>query len=219
MTQTRHDTDRPSRARRGADLAARAIRMELRVYESLARLIARRPKIAAGGRGFGYHRPVLTILIVFIVLSALEIPIVDLIVHRWPPVRIAFLILGIWGVTWMLGLLCAYFTRPHTVGPDGIHVREGLELDIPVPWRDFASIELRRTTVEGPRVFDEDGERVCAVKVGSETNLEIRFERPTAVRLPGRHPKGGLHTVQVLRFWADDPKALLAEVRRQLPDE
>jgi hypothetical protein len=119
----------------------------------------------------------------------------------------------------MAGLLCAYFTRPHTVGPDGIQVREGLELDIPVAWHDFASIEIRRLATEGPRVFDEDGERVCAIKVGNETNLEIRFERPVVVQLPGRRPKGGAHTVDVLRFWADDPKALMAQVGAHLPDE
>lgn len=216
MTQTRQ---RPSRVRRGLDLAVRAVRMELRVYESLWRVVAQRPKIVAAGHGFGYHRPVLTILLVFLALSALEIPIVDLIVRRWPPVRIGFLILGIWGVTWMVGLLCAYFTRPHTVGPDGIRVREGLELDIPVTWDDFASIEVRRTTIDGKlgRVFDDDGERVCAIKVGSETNLEIRFEQPVVVRLPGLGPKGGEHTVDALRFWVDDPKALMAEVRAQLP--
>ena len=57
-----------------------------------------------GASGFAYHSPVLTILMIFIVLSAIEIPIIDLIVHPWPWVRIPLLILGIWGVTWMIGL-------------------------------------------------------------------------------------------------------------------
>jgi hypothetical protein len=220
MTDTRHPVPQATRRQRISSLAVRAVRIELRVYESLWRAAVRRPSIAAGARGFGYHRPVLTILLVFIGLSALEIPIVDLIVHRWTPVRIGFLALGIWGVTWMLGLLCAYFTRPHTVGPDGIRVREGLELELPVTWDDFASLELRPTTIEGKpgRVFDDGDDRVCAVKVGSQTNLEIRFERPTKLRLPGLAPKGGAHTVTVLRFWADDPRALLDAVRAQLPD-
>lgn len=214
----------PSRTRRSAAFAKRALLMELRVYESVWRMIARRPKIAPGAVGFRYHGQVQTILIVFIALSALEIPIVDLIVKRWPPVRIGFLILGIWGVTWMLGLLFAYFTRPHTVGPDGIRVREGMEIDLHVPWEDFASIELKSTRVENEpgkpkigRVVDEDGDRVCAIRIGSQTNIEVRFEHPLTVRLPGLAPKGGEHRVDAMRFWADEPKELLAAVREHLP--
>lgn len=208
---------------RARDTMRRVTAMEKRVYESLWRFVARRPKIAPGARGFRYHRPVLTVLIVFIVLSAVEIPIIDFLVHQWPPVRIGFLVLGIWGLTWMFGLLCAYLTRPHTVGPDGIRVREGLELEIHVPWEDFASIRVHPTSVDPndpknkpKRVFEEDGERICAVRIGHETNLEIAFERPTRIVLPGLPPKGGEHEVTRLRFWADDPKGVLGAVREQL---
>lgn len=93
----------PSRGARVRSILYRALIAELRVYSSIGRAIARRPAIPAGGVGIGYHRPVLTILIVFIVLSAVEIPILDLIVHPWPAVRIPILILGIWGLTWMIG--------------------------------------------------------------------------------------------------------------------
>lgn len=208
-----------------ADLAVRAVRMELRIYESLWRAVARRPKIDAGAAGFAYHRPVLTILIIFMALSAVEIPIIDAVVHRWTPVRIAFLVLGIWGLTWMIGLLCAYFTRPHTVGDDGILLREGLEIEIPVGWEEFGAIRYAPLTQESidptstdkpGRVFEYEGERVCAIWVGSETNLAVEFEAPVEIVLPGRHPKGGSHTVDALRFWADDHEALLAEVRRRL---
>lgn len=217
--------DSPAGADRPPGIIRRLLRMELRIYESLGRFIIRRPSIAAGATGFRYHGPVLTVLIIFIVLSAVEIPIIDLIVHRWTPVRIAFLAVGVWGLTWMLGLLCAYLTRPHTVGPEGILVREGLELDLLVSWDDFASLRERHVSEQSidpagtdkpGRVFEHDGERVCAVWVGGETNLEIGFERPTRLRLPGRSPKGGEHEVTVLRFWADDPRAVLECVQDQL---
>lgn len=213
----------PSFPRRIAQLGKRALVMELRIYESIWRFVARRPKIGVGATGFRYHRPVLTALIIFMVLSAVEIPILDLIVHRWPPVRIGVLIIGIWGLTWMIGLFFAYLTRPHTVGPDGIRVREGLELDIAVPWEEFASISRvdHRIDPSDPkrpkgRILDLDGERVCSIRVANETNLEILFEKPTPVRLPGLPPKGGEQTVTRLRFWADDPRGFLTEVRKQL---
>jgi len=103
--------------------AKRALMLELSVYANIGRFIARRPAVPRGAAGFSFHKPVMTILVIFIVLSAVEVPIFDLIVHRWPAVRITLLVLGIWGVTWMFGLLCAYLMRPHTVGPAGIRVR------------------------------------------------------------------------------------------------
>ncbi len=82
--------------RRAAGFAKRALLLELAIYASIGRFIARRPAIPRGAVGFSYHKPVLTVLIIFIALSAFEIPIVDLIVHQWPVVRVLFLILGIW---------------------------------------------------------------------------------------------------------------------------
>lgn len=213
----------PSFPRRIAQFGKRALVMELRIYESIWRFVTRRPRIGEGATGFRYHRPVLTAIIIFIVLSAVEIPILDLIVHRWPAVRIGVLIIGIWGLTWMIGMLFAFLTRPHTVGPEGIRVREGLELDIAVAWEEFASIARvdHRIDPSDPkrpkgRILDVDGERICSIRVANETNLEIVFERPTTIRLPGLPPKGGEHTVTRLRFWADDPRGVLAEVRKQL---
>src|SRR5262245_46385387 len=148
--------DAASAWRRAGSFLQRALRVELSIYANIGRLVARRPAIPRGAAGFGYHKPVLTVLIIFIVLSAVEIPIVDLIVHRWPAVRIGFLVLGIWGVTWMFGLLAAYLMRPHTVGPDGIRVRQGLEVDLPLSWDDIASVARVKRVDEpkSPRIVE-----------------------------------------------------------------
>jgi hypothetical protein len=42
-----------------------ADRLELHGYRSIYRFVFRRPKVPAGGVGFGYHKPVLPILIVY----------------------------------------------------------------------------------------------------------------------------------------------------------
>ncbi|QDE36203.1 hypothetical protein FIV50_16275 [Microbacterium foliorum] len=184
---------------------------ELRVYSSIARAIARRPAVPKGGTGIGYHRPVLTVLFIFIGLSAVEIPILDLIVHQWPTVRITLLVLGIWGVTWMVGLLCAMLMRPHSVGPDGVRVRSGLELDVPIGWDDIASVAISRRVDEPkqPRVIGSE----YAERMQDETNVEIELERLVAIRLPGLAPKGGVHHVDSIRLWADDPRAFLDAAR------
>lgn len=209
---------RPSAARRFGVFALRALKLELRIYASIGRLVARRPAIGPGAVGFAYHAPVFTILMVFIVLSAVEIPIIDLIVHRWPVVRISFLILGIWGLTWMIGLLAAYLMRPHTVGPDGIRVREGLEIDLPLTWDDIASVALDRRTDEpkSPRVTEADGTRILSLRMQDRTVITIELERPTIVALPGTAPKGGRQAVDEVRIWVDDPGGFMAAVRRHI---
>lgn len=200
-------------------LLVRAVRMEVKIYSSIGRAIARRPAIEPGGAGFSYHRPVLTILFIFIALSALEIPILDLIVHQWPIVRIVVLIVGIWGLTWMIGLLCAYVMRPHVVGLNGLHIREGLEIDIFLGWDDIASVaRIRRVDPpKTPRFTSPGGRPELSLRMQDETNIEIQLERPTTVRLPGRAPKGGAKDVEVIRIWADDPAGYLKAVDKHMP--
>jgi hypothetical protein len=207
------------RLRRLGGLLARVVMLELRIYANIGRALARRPAIPQGARGFRYHRPVLTILIIFIGLSAIEIPIIDLIVHRWPVPRVLLLVLGIWGVTWMIGLLCAYLMRPHTVGPAGIRVREGLEIDIPLPWDDVASVARsgRVDEPKSPRFVESEGGRMLVLRIQDETNIEIALERPTLVQLPGHVPKGGAQTVTAVRLWTDDPDGFMAAVRDHIP--
>lgn len=208
-----------ARLRGFGTVLVRAILLELRIYANIGRALVRRPAIPPGASGFGHHRPLLTILLVFVGLSAIEIPIIDLIIHRWPVPRVILLILGIWGVTWMIGLLCAFLMRPHTVGPDGIHVREGLELDIPLPWDDIASVARDRRVDEpkAPRIVEMEDGRMLVVRIQHETNIEIALERPTLVRLPGRVPKGGVQEVSGVRLWTDDPDGFMAAVRAHIP--
>ncbi|WP_022890062.1 hypothetical protein [Agromyces italicus] len=199
-------------------LAKRALAMELAVYASIGRFVVRRPAIPRGAVGFGYHRPVMTILVIFIVLSAVEIPIIDLIVHRWPAVRITMLVLGIWGLTWMLGLLCAYLMRPHTVGPGGIRVRAGLETDLALSWDDIASVARRKQVDEpkSPKIVEQDASRTLSVRMNNETDIEIELEAPTSVRLPGHGAGGGLQEITALRIWVDDPAGFMDAVRHHL---
>jgi hypothetical protein len=196
----------------------RALLMELSIYASIGRFIARRPAVPRGAKGFSFHKPVMTILMIFIVLSAVEIPIFDLIVHRWPAVRITLLVLGIWGLTWMFGLLCAYLMRPHTVGPDGIRVRGGLELDIALSWDDIASVarNLRVDEPKSPKIVETDASRTLMLRMTDETNLEIELEGPTRVQLPGHGRAGGEQSVTALRIWVDDPVAFMDEVRKYI---
>ena len=188
-------------------------RAEVGVWQSLYRWIFRRPRVPAGAQAFAYHSPILTILIVFIVLSTVEIPIVDLIVHPWPWIRIPLLALGIWGVTWMVGLLLSYLTRPHAVGPAGIRARLGADLDIDLPWDIVASVERSRDVTEkAPKVRDEPHGRTFAIRIANETNLLVLLERPVTVRVSDRPTD-----IDAVRLWVDDPDGFMTAVRTHIP--
>jgi hypothetical protein len=204
--------------RRIAGFLKRALIMEVSIYTSIARFLARRPAVPPRAVGFSYYKPVLAILVIFIGLSAVEIPIIDLIVHRWPPVRIFFLVIGVWGVTWMLGLLCAYLVRPHTVGVDGIQVRGGLEVDIALSWDDIASVarDLRIDDERPPKIVESENSRTLMMHINKETNVEIHLERPTAVVLPGHGATGGEQKITSVRLWVDDAQKFMKEVREHI---
>jgi hypothetical protein len=205
---------RPTGWRRIGRLARRAWAMEIHGYQNLFRFAFRRPRVPIGAAGFGYAQPVMSVMVVFTVLSVVELVVVDIVVRRWAPVRIPLLILGIWGVTFMLGLLFGMLVRPHAVGPDGIRVRSGSEIDIPLTWDQIAAVTLRKRSVQEkePKVtVDESGQATLHLRIMNETNLDIRLEQPTDLRLPH-----GTERVSVVALRADDPKAFMAEVRRYL---
>lgn len=196
----------------------RAMSLEKHLYASIGRAIMRRPAVPSGAKGFRYDSPTLLILVVFIFVSTIEVFAIDLIVHRWQPVRVAFLVLGVWGVIWMVGLLCAHIMRPHTVGPSGLRIRDGLDLDVEIRWDDIHAVAIRKHAYESkpPRLMGGEGSRTLVVAVSNESNLEITLDKATMVRLPGGPPNGGEQHVTAVQLWADDPRAYLAEVKKHL---
>jgi hypothetical protein len=196
-----------------ARIARLAWRAEVGVWQSLYRWLFRRPRVPAGASAFAYHSPVMTILVIFIVLSAVEIPVVDLIVHPWPWVRIPLLVLGIWGVTWMVGLMLGYLTRPHAVGPDGIRARLGTDLDVDLPWSAVASVERSRDVTEkAPKIRDEAHGRTLAIRMADETNILVTLECPVITQVSGEPAE-----LDAVRLWVDDPDGFMSAVRTHIP--
>jgi hypothetical protein len=107
-------------------LIHRAVVMEAAMWRNLLAWARRRPvPMGQGDVPFAYHGVVKPILGVFIGLSAVEIPIFDLIVRKvvpWAPARWIMLVLGVWGLLWMIGFGAWLRRHPHLVGdadPDG----------------------------------------------------------------------------------------------------
>ncbi|MFC0527461.1 hypothetical protein [Phytohabitans kaempferiae] len=197
-------------------LLRRATAYEAAMWRGLFRWIARRPReMAPGDAAFGHGGPVKPIFAVFIVLSALEIPIFDFVISRlvpWPVVRYIVLVAGVYGLIWMIGALGALLTSPHLVGAAGIRVRDGLFVDVTIPWDAVASVGHRYRGLASSRRVEVEraGDRLLLhLATGSQTNVDVVLRRPLALTVP----KGPDEPVNEVRFYADDPKALVALAR------
>ncbi|GAA4572566.1 hypothetical protein GCM10023176_35750 [Micromonospora coerulea] len=209
------DTKTPTTAGTGS-LLRRAAATEGAMWRSMYLWARRRPlALAPGDDPFGYLGVVKPILGIFIGLSAVEIPIFDLIVSNvvpWRPARWIVLALGVWGLLWMIGLFASMKIHPHVVGDAGIRVRLSAGIDIFVPWADVEAVSKRYRSLPSSRSVqvEEDGDRrVLHLVVGSQTSVDIRLRRPTTFVLP----KGQTEPVDELRLYADDPDGFLRSAR------
>jgi len=190
-------------------LARRAFAYEAGMWRSLYRWITRRP---IEGEAYTYTGPVMTILWAFIGVSAVELPILHLMLP-WPTVRLIADILGVYGLIWMIGLMASLKVNPHAVIGDSIRIRNGLSLDLTLPWADVAGVRARDRTLEpgkGIRIETEGDRRVLSLAVANNTSVDLILRYPMAVELP----KGLSEPVDEIRIYADDPKAMAARIQQ-----
>jgi hypothetical protein len=189
----------------------RVLAYERGIWRSLYRWIARRPPVA-DGEPFPYAGAVTPVLWAFIGVSAIEVPAVHFLLP-WEPVRRVALVAGVYGLVWMVGMLAALRVHPHVVDDAGLRVRNGLSLDVLVPWERIVHVRYRLRALEGMRHVQVDGDdahRALSVGVGSQTNVDVVLREP--VVLPVRRTAG--EPVAELRLYADDARRLVARLRQ-----
>jgi hypothetical protein len=172
--------------------------------------------VPAGADAFPYASAVTPVLWTFVVLSAIEIPLVDWLLP-WQSARVALLVAGVYGLLWMVGLLASMKVYPHSVDDGGLRVRSGFAIDVRVPWEEIAGVRVRRRSVEGSRtvVVEEEGERrAVSVTVMSSTQVDVELRTPLVLPLARTHGR----PVTELRLAADDPAALVRRLRAGLAD-
>lgn len=190
-------------------LAWRVITLEITIWVSLYRWIARKP--SGGGPGsvaFSYAGAAAPGIWVFIFINAIEIPALHLLIP-WPTIQFIFLMLGVWSLLWMVGYLAIFKTYPHVAAPDRRRIRYGKTLSISVPWDQVASIGASQKFPEGIRGFrlldTPAGLRELQVVVSNQANVLLELTQPIKVWLP----KGSV-TVDRIRLFADEPLQLIA---------
>jgi hypothetical protein len=188
----------------------RALAHERDVWRSLYRWVARRPT-AEDGEPFPYAGTLTPVLWTFIGVAAIEVPAVHLLVP-WDVVRRIALVVGIYGLVWMVGMLAALRVHPHVVDAEGLRIRNGLSVDLRIAWEQIADVRHRMRSLEGMKLVQVDGEgatRALSVGVGSQTVVDVVLREP--VVLPVRQAGG--EPVGEVRLYADDAKRLVARLR------
>ncbi len=192
--------------------------MESGVWRSLHHWTRRRPiGVGPTEHPFAYAAAAAPALWIFVGLSAFEIPLLHFVLP-WPAARIVFLLLGAWGLVWMLGFAASFYVHPHIVGDTGLRVRNSMLTDISIPWEAVAAVQPYRRTLASARTVQFEpgpsGSGIVHVAVSSMTNVQIELNRPVSVTVP----KLGDQAVTVVRCYADDPVAYVALARERLAD-
>ena len=201
--------------RRVRRLAWAALKLEVTLYLALGRWIARRRDVPPGSVPIGYSQLVAPMLMLWIFGSAVEVVVLDVLLSRWwTPLRIPLLVVGVWGLVWMLGMLAAYRVRPHLLGEHVLQVRDGIHARVDVPLEAIAGVRtvdhelpglLKSVHVEG-----EEPDAILLIGVGSRTNLELVLTGPTVLETPH-----GPTTVTRVGLWVDEPREVAEVLRRR----
>jgi hypothetical protein len=154
----------------------------------------------------GYHKGSTPLWVIGLIASAVEIPVLHLIVP-WRTVQLALLVLGAWGLWFVAGLWASYAVRPYLVDAAGVRLRHGPFADRRIPWSQIADVRPLTT-----RTWDGTG-LGCAV-AEQDGKLAYLTHSETTVALVLDPPLGGITEVHV---GADDADALLRALLSRRP--
>lgn len=182
------------------------VRQEFRMLGALVDGIRRRRHAGPGDRVVAYVGRLRGILIAMIAISIVELAVVEFLVP-WAWLRWTLLILGVYGLIWVLGFAFSAQTRPHLVDAERLRLRMAVWADITVPLGT-----LSKAGPGGIASHDRDveaGDGKLAVSVLGVTNMSLTFAEPVEVDCG----KAGRHAVRYVRFYADDQESATAAIR------
>lgn len=187
-------------------LAREALLLELALYRSLARWIGRRPDVPAGATPIGYAKLVGPMLWLWIFGSATEVVVVEVVLRQvdagWADaIRTPLLVIGAWGLLWMLGMLAAHRVRPHLLTPDRLLIRNSARTWVDLPLEALARTRTVEHELPGVVKALHHEDDLLLVGVSSRTNLELVLSAAATLRTS----KGAL-TAGRVGLWVDDPR-------------
>jgi hypothetical protein len=161
-----------------------------------------------GERSFGYSAQIRPFLWVFIVVTPLEILLVELLVP-WYWLRAALLALGVLGALllgWQLWMLAKF---KHSVDDEHLWLRYAREFEYRIPLAAIESVTQGMTSrmLNKTRSVVDD---TLVLEISNSTNVSLRLNEPQEIDLGRR----GAHEVTKIEFWTDDPDGMVRALRK-----
>lgn len=203
-------TLRTLRTLRSVRTMRRLVAHEVRLLASIARWAARRPHGIGGGRAFSYGRGQGAMMFGFGFVCVLESACMAVLLRNHPAVHRVVFMLDVYTLLLVVGMHAASVTRPHVLDDTGdeaaLRVRRAVHVDLRVPIAEIASVRRELVTTHEKR----DGRLDLAI--GAQTTITLELSSPVRHFTFLGRPKD----VTVIRFHADEPEALVREVRTAL---
>lgn len=164
--------------------------------------------IPAGAEGFSYHRYLMPMVWVVLVLQGIELAAMHVLLRQWSPV-VAWIWfgLGVAGGLWTVGLTQGFRIYPVLLAPDGVRVRSSILFDVLIPYDAIAGL-----------VSGFGGEQVKAndtlnQAVLSWPNVMLALKQPVDIRpLIGRERQ-----VNAVAMRIDESGAFVAALAKRVP--
>lgn len=173
------------------------------VHTLLLWVRGRQHGVPPGAVVISYGRDGRAVCIAFLVVSVVELVVVELILP-WPTVRLVLLLLGVYGALIVLGLIAGPIVRPHVLTKDSLRLRAGTRADITLPLHSITRTSQRRGDADG--IFALAG-TTLVLAADNRTQIQLELDGSRTFR-QGRR-SGSADSV---RFSADDPAAAASAI-------
>ncbi|MFI0420313.1 hypothetical protein [Spongiactinospora sp. 9N601] len=189
----------------------RLLMIELRGVAGLGIWLARRRHgVPPGGVAVSYSREQATMTLIMLFALVIETVALDVLLSALDVptgLRIAVLVLDIYGILYGLMFAAACVTRPHVITPTELRIRYGVYFDLRIPRELITSVRSSRNLNEKGMIGLADGR--LGVAVSSQTNMTVELAEPITVT----RPLGAQAEARVIRFFADQPDTALRALR------
>ncbi|MPY45165.1 hypothetical protein FNH04_36280 [Streptomyces phyllanthi] len=189
--------------RASARVAFVLVRHEVLLLTSVLRWLGRRAHGVGDDRAFGYARGQGAVMFGFGFVCAIETATMSVLLRGFPLLHGFFLVVDLYTILIVAGLHAASVTRPHVLTATTLRLRRFATVDLRVPLTGIASVHRELRTTHEKREGELD------LVVGSQTTIALELAEPVEyLTFFGRR-----RAVRLVRFHADEPDALVAELR------
>lgn len=166
---------------------ARLMVLEPRLWVCLARWAARRHD-GRRPHAYSYHRAFWPLLAGLIGLVVIEGAIVEAVLAMvLPGTGWVWVAAGVhlYALGWLVGLWASLATRPHLLGTDALHVRDGVFNEVTIPYSAICDGRLVRGSHLGRSGFKIDPQSQSATLAFGDTTVVVELDPPATLFVNG----------------------------------